>query len=212
MTAYDPPTMLALQTAISRDVHDASNKTFSTAEVNDLINMGIAELNRLQPVEFTEDVTPTDGVYDYALTETRADKVFRVELWRDDAYYQLIPRKNGPSASGWDYFAGTLMLPAVYSFNAGTDIFKVYGYRVRDPLAVDDDVAEINLEGESLIRAYAQFAVFQRLIASRSLFQQWQTGSNNADISATQLAGFANLYASLWREQRMRMKRLRRVD
>jgi len=211
VTAYDPPTRLTLQAAISRDIHDASNKTFSTNEVNDLINMGIAELNQLQPVEYLDDVALTADIFTYTL-DTRVDQVIRVELWRDSVFYRQLPAKDGNSLSGWDFFGLTLLLPTNTVFDDSTDQLRVYGYRGRDPLTDDADVAEIDLEGETLIRAYAQFAVFERLISSRSLFQQWQTNSNNTDVSPTQLWNFANLYASVWRDMRMRMKRLRRAD
>lgn len=208
---YSPPTLLDLRGSISRDVHDPTNKTFSTVEVTDLINAGIAELNMLRPIEYLDDVPLVSDIFVAALPDIRVDQVFRVEIWRDGEFYRDVPRKDGPSSTGWDFFAGQVLLPHII-FDASVDQLRVYGYRTRDPVSDDADVLEVDMQGEQLIRTYSQYDVFRRLIASRSLFQQWQTNSNNADISATQLSGFASLYASTWRDQRMRMKRLRRTD
>jgi hypothetical protein len=209
VTAYSPPTRSVLRANISRDLHDSNNKTFSTGEVNDLINLGIAELNQLQPVEFVEDVVLSAGVFSYAL-DASVEDLFRVELWRDGGLYRAVPIRESVSNDGWEFFAGSVRFPTGSWFDETQDLIRVWGYRVRDPLTADEDVAEIDLEGEGLIRSHAQFSAFQRMMINRSLFQQWQTSSNNADVSATQLVNMASLYASVWRDQRMRMKKLRR--
>lgn len=210
MTAYTPPVQSALRESISRDLHDPENETFSTTEINDLINMGIAELNRLCAKEYRADIVLVANTYTYALDST-VDGLYRVEMWKDAAYYFTIPRMvDDLTTSGWDVFENILYLPRSLSFNATTDTMTVWGYELRDPAMLDDDVVDCDLDGESLIRAYAQYTCFQRLIMNRALFQQWQTNTNNSDVSATQLLGMASVYANEWRAQRSRVRRLRR--
>lgn len=210
MTAYTPPTQEVLRAAISRDLHDPENRAFSTTEVNDLINGGIAELNRLVPKESRADVVLVADTYTYDLTDT-IDDVFRVELWRPDFAYQTLPRHDGSEMlSGWDYFSGILYLPRGIFFDTDQDTLTVWGYAERDPLLDDAEVLDADLDGEYVIRAFAQFTCFQRLLMSRALFQQWQTDANNTDVSATQLLGMAATYANEWRSLRSRVRRLRR--
>ena len=208
---YSSPTRSALRTSISRDLHDADNKVFSAEEVNDLINMGIAELNRLVPTEALDTLTLTADTFNYEFDE-RIEEVLRVELWRADKFYGDIPHRDGGSNTGWDFFAHTLLLPTSMKFDETQDVVQWWGYQIRNPLDTDDDVLDSDLEGEMVVRAYTQFTCFQRLIASRALFQQWQTQANNSDVSATQLLGMASVYAGQWRDLRNRVRRLRRAD
>lgn len=209
--SYTPPMQSALRASISRDLHDPDNDTFSTTEVNDLINMGIAELNRLRPKEYRADIVLVANTYSYALP-VEVDGIIRVELWRDGVFATTIPVQDGEyPASGWDLFGNILYLPQGYIFNDLTDGITVWGYEIRNAPALDDDVLDIDLDGESLIRSYAQYTCFQRLLMNRALFQQWQTNANNSDVSATQLLGMAQVYASEWRALRNRVRRLRRL-
>lgn len=207
---YSAPIRSALRTSISRDLHDATNAAFVAAEVNDLINSGIAELNLLAPKEYRDTLTLTAGVFEYALTPT-VTALFRVEVWRAGAFYFVVPKKDDESISGWDYFAGTLLLPTTLNFDDSQDSLVVMGYKQRDPLTADGNVFDGDLNGEMVVRAYCQFSSFQRLIASRALFQQWQTQANNSDVSATQLLGMAQVYSREWKELRGRVRRLRRT-
>jgi hypothetical protein len=210
MTAYTPPSQEVLRASISRDLHDTDNRAFSTSEVNDLINGGIAELNRLVPKEARVDIPLVANTHTYDLSDT-IDDIFRVELWRVGWSYNTLKRHDGDEMqSGWDYFNTILYLPPAMDFDADQDTLTVWGYSKRDPLLSDDEVLDADLDGENVIRAYAQFTCFQRLIMSRALFQQWQTDANNTDVSATQLLGMASVYANEWRSLRSRVRRLRR--
>ncbi len=206
---YTAPTLETLRTAIARDLHDSNYTAFSSVEITDLINMGIAELNRLTPMEYLDDVAFIASTYSYALDET-VDDIFRVEMWRDGGYWGTVPRIGDESNTGWEFYGGTLLLPTSLSFDSDEDTLRLWGYSIRDPLLEEEDVAQINLEGEMVIRSYCQFTCFQRLVMSRALFQQWQTNANNTDVSPTQLLGMANVYASEWRALRNRVRRIRR--
>jgi hypothetical protein len=215
VTAYVPPDQETLRTSVSRDLHDVDNKAFATSEVNDMINQGIAEANLLMPKEYRDTVALVDSVFEYPLTPTVTD-IFRVEVWRNNqndvlSFYAHLPPKDEDSISGWEWYGGSLMIPTTTDIDTDSnDSLVVWGYQDRDPLLDDAEVLDGNLTAEYVVRAYCAFTAFQRLIASRSLFQQWQTQANNSDVSATQLLGMASVYSREWRELRMRVRRLRR--
>jgi hypothetical protein len=209
---YQAPTRNALRDSIARDLHDPNNKAFTSVEIDDLIMLGVAELNRLVPKEYRVDIPLSDGTFTYLLDAT-VDDLFRVEMWRGQAFAGLLPRADPDyPASGWDFFQNILRLPTGVIFDDATDTLAVWGYENREPPVDDDEVVDINHEGELVIRSYAQFTCFQRLIASRSLYQQWQTAAGATDVSPTQLLGMAQVYANEWRTLRGRVRRLRRMS
>ena len=61
MADYAPPTLADLWALVGRDLTDPSNKVFNTSQLTDYINGGIAELNRVRPLEATHTVTWDDG-------------------------------------------------------------------------------------------------------------------------------------------------------
>lgn len=216
MTAYVAPDQATLRASVSRDLHDLENKVFSTAEVNDLINEGIAEANLLLPKEYRATIALVDDQFEYDLPDT-VTAIFRVEMWRDTdgvmTFWRDLPRREDTATTGWDFFAGTLLIPTTWSWDTDEqDSLLVMGYQDRDPLSDDEETLDGTLQVELVIRSYARFTCFQRLIASRALFQQWQTSANNSDVSPTQLLGMASVYSREWRELRNRVRRLRRSD
>lgn len=207
---YTPPTRAQLRTSIARDLRDENMKTFTSSVIDDLINFGVAELNRLQPKEELTEVDIVDAeVFEYTLTLT---SVWRVELWRDGDFYGFIqPNDDESSQGGWEYWGNQLRIPQISVLDAATDILKVWGYGERDPMTADGDNADVDLDGEMALRAYATYLGFQRLTNDRALFAQWQTASNNTDVSPTQLLGMVNTQAAEWRGMRNRLRRIRRT-
>jgi hypothetical protein len=208
---YAAPTRALLRQSISRDVQDPNNRTFTSDEINDLINEAIVELNRLRPKEYVGDIALTDGVYSYSLADDLVRAVFKVEVWRDGAFYHSPAEIEGDATTGWDFFAGSLYIPAWSFLNADTDVIRVWGYSDREGLILDIDVLDAHMEGEQIIRAYAKNTIFQRLATDRALFGQWQTQSNNSDVSATQLLGMSQVFGQRWRELERKARMLRRV-
>jgi hypothetical protein len=123
---YSPPTRLVLRASIARDLRDPTYQTFLTAQVNDFINMGIAELNRLRPLEVVEDIGADPDAQTYPLDMTSA---WRVEVWREGEFYRLVPHNEGEdSGGGWELYSGFLRVPKVATdLDPLTDVFKVWG-------------------------------------------------------------------------------------
>lgn len=203
-------TRATLRTAVSRDIRDTAFKTFSTDAVNDLIDMGINEVSLVYPLQMVEVIAPTASVYHYAV---RCETAFRVEVYRDDAYYADIAQADGPSQSGWDLHAGTLFLPrgVLDSLVPDTDAIRVWGYGPRARPDADDDVLELDTRAEMGVRAYARVMATQALINDRALFAQWQAVSKNTDISINQLITQASQFSREWDRIRNHMRTVRRT-
>lgn len=209
---YSPPTRATLRASISRDLRDSANNVFSTSEVNDLINWGIVEVNRVYPLAGIEDVDIIDDGNGSPVRVYGIDSVeiSRVEIWRDGVFKEAVPQMGEMSNSGWDLFGSTFILPTWLALNDATDVVKVYGYQDRDPLDDDSDVLNSDPDAEMGIRIYSVMRGYQRLQNDRALFQQWLATPGNRDISPTQLDGMANTYLADWNRQRKQMRRIRR--
>lgn len=202
-------TRATLRTAISRDIRDESFLTFTTAQVNDLIDGGIAEVSLVYPLPMVEIVSPVAGVYYYPI---RCETVFRAEVYRDDTYYADLPQADGPSQSGWDMHAGNLFFPVatIDALVPETDTIRVWGYGPRARPDDDTDVLELDTRAEFAVRAHARATAYRLLLSDRTLFKQWQIVSKNTDVSVNQLLTMVNEASSEWSSIRNRIRSLRR--
>jgi hypothetical protein len=210
--AYTPPTLATLRASVQRDLKDSSAEVFLDAEIDDLINWGIVEVNRIYPLSEVEDVTVTDDDDGNALLiyTIGCSEVSRIEVWRDGVFREQVPPVMDYANSGWDLFGSTLTLPSWLTLDDTKDALKVYGYMDRDALTNNGDVAETDAEAEMAIRLYSVMRGYQRLQHDRALFQQWLAIPGNKDISPTQLDGMANTYLADWNRHRNQMRRIRR--
>lgn len=60
-------TLAALNTLVSADLRDPSNLTFSTTDIDEIINASLAELGRIAPTRFIEEVVPVADTLEYPL-------------------------------------------------------------------------------------------------------------------------------------------------
>lgn len=213
--AYVPPVdYITLRAAVASDLRDDAYKTFTEAQIGDLINEGIAELNRVRPIERVDVIALTVGGTSYPVTLQSA---FLVEAKRtfDPAWWPIpeSARLDAGTQDGWDLFGGRLTLPGgMFPLDPTTSSVRVWGYGERDNLVADTDVPEF-LDGtdEEGVRCYARWRALEMLLHDRTLYQQWQTQTNNSDISTTQLLQTASSYQQEWTNLRKRLARLRRV-
>ena len=210
---YTQPTLSQLRDSVEQDLRDSSNEAFSTAEVDDLINEGIVEVNRIYPLPEIEDVdivdTDEDGNVDRTYTITSTE-VQRAEVWRDGEFRENVPEFDSVGNSGYDIWGSTLTVPTWVVLDEDTDTIKLYGYTDRAYLSDDADVAEFDAEAEYAVRTFAKMRGYQALQNDRSLFQQWMKVPGNNDISPTQLDGLVNTYIGQWERQRGHLRRIRR--
>lgn len=213
---YTPPDLGTLRAAVSRDLRDPDNQTFTLLEIDDLINGAIAEVGRIYPKsEVRELAVDEDGRSTYS---TDALALFRVEVIKDGRIVAGIPSNSLSTSSngGYDLHGGTLYVPYFVSANLKVDdspTLRIWGYFPREPMTGDpgDILDSDDLDFEFGVRTYATLMGYQRLQNDRILFQQWLTNTGATDVSPNQLAQTADMYQSQWGAMRQRLRHLQRV-
>lgn len=214
-------TLLELVTRVSRELRDTGNVTFTTAMVTDLINSGITEMSRIAPQPFQEDIE-ADGSLSYQLGAATADKrwhVTRAELWYATPlrFYCVLPfvadSLVNSSQAGWRVFNGYLELPQGWAEFAAdaTYTIRVWGGKPYTRLEADGDESDLGEDGEEAVIEYAAYRGFDRLLAERVLFKQWQVSSNNTDVSYGGLLGTVQTYAQKWERRRKQLALVREL-
>ena len=209
MTAYS-----TLQTYVARDLSDPNNGTFDVDAVKDFIQQGLAEIGRIAPQQFQEDLTPVDEQLEYLLrsadftsTPVPEIRLVRVEVWTGtpSRFKFSIKSKAGQpsrySDSGWEVWNGTLEIPAWVEgwIDPTTDIIRVWGYSPHPPISADADVVPVSAELELAIRTFCRVEGLRRLTSSRVLFKQWQARSNNTDVTLAGLNSDLQVAEEQWR-------------
>lgn len=215
-------TYLELRTKIARKLNDPDNATFVDQTVKDLVSAAWAEIGEVAPERFSEDITPVADQLEYQLrTSDFTDPIDEIELWKVEIWDgSLIPSKPilyvtplaahptglTYSNAGWFVFGGVLHLPNrvedVISGHEADYLIRVWGYSPWKPLVNDADAVIIgNLREEALI-AYCRVEALKMLVEDRELFKQWQTRSNNSDITPAGLYNALNIAEAQWQRKR----------
>lgn len=210
-------TYAELKAKVARDVRDPDAATFEADDVVDLITSGFVEVSRIAPRRFLETLTVTDGLLEYPLQDTEFGietpevEVVRVEVWDtsetpDRFRTRLRPAVLGfkdNSQNGWEVWGGTLYITNAHEayLRAGTDVIKVKGYAPWIVPSADEDVITLSSELEQAVRDYARIAALERLTFDRDLFSQWQTRSNNTDVSPAGLMNALSQAQDAWRRK-----------
>lgn len=205
-------TYLALQALVSADLSDPNQQTFDQAAVQTFIQQGLAEIARIAPFQFQEDITPVLNTTAYQLLTADFPapvpeiRVVRVEVWRGtpSRFAFKIKAKSGQptrdSIAGWEVWNGTLEIPDwVADVIQTTDIIRVWGYSPYPPISADADVVPVSAELELAIRTFCTVEGLRRLTGSRVLFKQWQTRSNNTDVTLGSLNSDLQVAEDNWR-------------
>jgi len=196
-------TFANLQTRLSRMLRDtAATPTFTAQETADMLNDGIAEVSRLAPKRFVENITITADTLSYALAAGTSPEieVKRVEVWDisvtpNRPVATLTPASAeyaDDSQSGWYYWAGLLYITYAteYALTVGTHQLRVWGYAPYTTAdiasAAATDVGMSN-EIEKAVLVYAQMQAFDRLLRDRAKYTQYAAANNNSDVSPAAL-------------------------
>lgn len=210
--AYAPPDRTTLRAAVARDLRDPSYETFTTTELDDLLNLAVVEVGRVYPKQSVQELVPAENGQEVFPCDAYA--LFRVERLQE-GYTPVGCPPNGDSDTGqggWDLHGGNLYLPRFFtaSLVAADHTIRVWGYWPRELFDDDADTLDGDAECEFAVRTVATLNGYQRLQNDRLLFQQWLTNTGNTDVSPNQLAQTADLYQSQWREMRNRLRTLQR--
>lgn len=220
-------TLASLTPLVSADLRDSSNQTFSTTDVGEMINAALAEIGRLCPQQFREDIKPstlTASTADYLLQASLFPsgnplvEVRRVEVWDDsttpDSFVGRLRPAAGEyanvSATGWEFWGGKLTLTGAQlaSLDLTKHFLRVWGYAPYPQLAGSVSV-DLPTERHYALREYCQVEGLRRLIASRELFTQWQTHDQNTNVT---MAALMNMFATAqatWRSRARQIAELR---
>ena len=212
-------TLAQLRTKVADDIRDPDAKTFDQTAVDSMINSAIAEVGRLAPARFQEDIDPVENQFEYTLqqgvfTEAVPEiEVSRVELW-DTTTTPMMPRQMiAPASQGYVNFSGTgwynrdgvLEVPYDLVRFMGSDVanylLRVWGYRPYPSVSADADVIPVSGEREEAVRDYVLVKALKRLSMERDLFTQWQTRAGNTDVSPASLMNMLNIATADWKQR-----------
>ena len=217
-------TFANLKIAVSRDLRDPSNVTFTAADVGDLINAGLAEVGRIAPQRFQEDLTLVADAMSYTLLSSIFGlavpeiEVVSVELWDitktpSAPVRHIDPADNAHADTGWRVWDGVLQLPRSVPVSVkGSEAnykLRVLGYAPYKPLTVDGTDSGLSNEREWALRAYCRIEALQRLSLERDLFSQWQTRSGNTDVGPAALMNALSLAQAEWNRRARQIAVLR---
>lgn len=214
-------TYAELQTKVSRDLSDPDRQTFNVDAIKDFIQQGLAEIARIAPRQFKEDLTPVADQLEYdLLTDDFTDpiqevRVVRVEVWTGvpSRFKAKVKSKAGApsrdSKSGWEVWGGVLELPQHVVdgvISVDDDTIRVWGYAPFAPISADADVVPLSAELELALREFCRVQSMRKLVASRVLFKQWQTRSNNTDVTIGALNADLQIAEEGWRKMKRELK------
>jgi hypothetical protein len=216
-----------MQQAISRALRDPNGDVFLPETINDFINEGLADLSQYRAKELREAAAwPLDTV-----TPPFVDfiDVWAVQYQVNDptnSNYSIrtvtippVGRSVFDSRGGWDFFDHRLALSDMwirtldsYTAQSYQTMLVALGYTDRDTPETDDDILDLPESADYLcVMNHAKFLGLDLLNHDRSLYQQWIAGTNNTDVSPTQLQGMAAVAQQSYERIRSRNTRLRRM-
>jgi len=210
-------TYLELRQKIARAIQDPDNETFSDDTLKDVVSSVWADIGRVAPEQFTEDITPIADQLSYDLradvfTDPNPDVELRnVEIWDTDAspnvpVFWVTPKKAhyadlAHSQAGWEVWNGTLYLPnrVVAGIDVDAQVIRVWGYSPWAMVVEDSDQLPFPHSYEEALVVGANVGILRRLTSNRALFTAWQTRSNNTDVSMASLMNDLEAAKDEWR-------------
>lgn len=210
-------TYVELRDKIARAIQDPDKETFTDATLKDIVSSVWADLGRVAPEQFTEDLTPLDDTLSYQLrADVFADpnpdiELRNVEVWDTTStpsqiVYWVTPKKAhyadlAHSQAGWEVWNGTLYLPnrIVSGINVDDHTIRVWGYSPWEMVVADEDILQFPQSYEEALVVGANVGILRRLTNNRALFTAWQTRSNNTDVSMASLMNDLESAKDEWR-------------
>lgn len=221
-------TFADLKSALSVALRDPSSQTFDATATANLANRALAEVGRIMPAQFQEDITPVADQGAYTLRSSVFSgeaipeiEVARVELW-DGTTTPATRRCVIPAASdqpdadteaGWSNWGGTLAIPRRFitalEGHESDWYYRVWGYSPYPELVNDDDVAAISTDQKWALIAYAKVEAIELMLGDRTVFTQWQTRNGATDMTPAGLMNELNFARDDWRRKSRALQRLR---
>lgn len=219
-------TLGELKTQVLLALNDPDAQTFDADRQAAILNAAYAEIGRVAPQQFTEDLDPVLSQLSYqVLTDQFPDatpeiEVIRVEVWDGSVtpnipIYRVMPMAGelGYSQNGYQVWNGQLTLPSyvVTGIDAHIDTYfiRVWGYAPY-PVPEDDDTESgLSFEKEQAVILCARIDALRRLNAERDLFKQYQARASVSDVSPAALMSALTQAQEDWRRMKREMMVLR---
>jgi hypothetical protein len=216
----------ALSDGVYRDLADEGKKVFTDPQIKDFIRGGIADLNRVAPVEAVHDLEfqtdPDTGVITYYSYLTPITLPYRVEVVRMADGYTVPWDGADPGntdSSGWTFRksgnGGVITFAPWFISRQDPLVYgvRLHGYASRPlPALTGDPELPLSENEEFSVRAYARQQGFDLLAHDRALFAQWQGQTNNTDVSPTQMMQMAANAKQEWDRHRGLIRVVRRYE
>ena len=215
-------TQAALMTTVRTALRDpAPGKVFIDADLRLFISMGLGEIGEFAPRRFSEDIVLVTNTTSYQVQAavlpdyTPEIKVRRVELWDGtltpaQRIATLTPASNereSNSDAGWSMWNGVLSLSyhQFTLFDPVVHFLRVQGYAPYVMPAADTDLIGLSPIMEKALVASCRVAGLDQLDMDRDLFTQWQTRTNNSDVSPAALHQSLTIARDEWRRMKARL-------
>ena len=203
-------TLSDLRTYVARDLRDTSNATWSTTELDDRINQGIDAIGQFYPREIVSDfATVAAAVTSYSASAFTT--IYRIDTYSGTTYKGSVVHGTGEGPdSGWELHAGKIWLSPTFPVATGY-VLRGFGYGAYTQLAAATSTTDLDTSGIWAVRVFAQVECMAQLIADRAKFRQWQTDSNNTDVTALGLAQLYQGATQRWAREVQRLRRMRKL-
>lgn len=202
-------TLADLRTRLATELRDASNVTWNTTELDYLINQGIDAVAAVYPKEIVQTIgTVSAGTSSYAVSSF--SNIYRIDIYTSAGSYRSeIAHRIGGANTGWELHGGVVYLPPSITYTAG-DTLRAWGYGGYIQLSASTSTTDLDVSAINAVLVFAEAEAYSRLTADRAQFQQWQSNTNGVDTSALGLAQLQSAARSRWREERNRLRRMRK--
>lgn len=203
-------TLLDLRTSVARKLRDTGFDTFTTAEVDELINQGIDAVGGIYPREIAQTIgTVSSGVLTYDVSSFK--NIYRVDIHTSAGSYRTeLPHTFEGRDAGWEVHAGILYLPPSWTLTAG-DTLRAWGYAGYTQLGVSSSTTDLDTSAQYAVMVFAMSEAYGILLGDRAKFEQWQQEPANSDTTSGDLSRLEYTMRSRWADERRRLRRIRKL-
>jgi len=218
-------TFSSLLSSLRLTLRDSAVLTWSDAQLGELANRGIETVGTVYPQEVIDSVAYTQGSIgvSFPITLTNVNWVSRVDIYDTSGKYceTVRPSSGDGPDSGWELHGSTLYLPPRYALSASTGTAKVVGYGDWSQIsatfdttgaAISPSTVTVALDNTALnaVKIYVEAECLTMLMYDRAQYQQWQVAHGASDISALGMSNIAMAAQQRWRQEKSRIRRLRK--
>lgn len=217
---------------IQVELRDQNAITWSEAELQSLLNLGIQHVQSVYPKEIVKEVSWTNpsisnGLKSVDISTTTntagGDKflsVYRIDVYGSSSgtrtgYRESLLTGNGEGPnSGWEIHGGVLYFPPSYTTESPA-VLRLYGYGTYNICASGVSASavtfDLDSQAEYAVKVFVQSEALYRLVNDRASFQQWQVTSGATDVSPIGMNQLAFSARTRWKDEFRRIRRLRKV-